>query len=122
MSRKKNRRKNGGPSPAELARREAQSTQDTEGPQTITVYGVDVTIDPAVFRDIEVTGWTIIMGDDSAPGAAKFQAAMQLVMRICGDQWKAVIAGMRAEHGNADIDHLIELVEMIMGPFRREAS
>lgn len=88
------------PSATEVARREEQSRKD-KGDEIIivTVKGVDVTVDPRLFRDVDFAELSIIASDPDASPRDQMHAAIKSARMTFGEAYDEVCTVLREENG-----------------------
>lgn len=112
------------PSAAEQARREAQSKRDKgeTSPVNVDLWGVSVTVDPAMLTDAEIMEWMIVSSDEEETDQARVAAQMKATKMLCAGKYRQVIKAIRAANdGRASIEDAAEILRRIMEAISPEA-
>ena len=82
------------PSAAELARREAQSKADTGVPEPVEVgvFGQTVTVDPDVFKRLDMLDDMMTLEDEDADDNEKAKALIRALRALCGPNYRKVFS------------------------------
>ena len=98
------------PSAAEVARREAQSAEDTGKKLTVEVdlFGVKVKIDPDVVRKPRFLAYSMRMSDEQYDDGEKMSAMMHVLEMLLGDNYFPVLDAA------GDVENLGTVMEEIM--------
>lgn len=101
-------------SPAEKARREAQSAEDRGEIRLVKVdlWGEVIDLDPTLYQELDLLADAMISDDDTETEEERIKASLRIVRRLCGNRWAHVMAALkRANDGHAPLAAMREIME-----------
>lgn len=125
-NRNRTRRRDGAPSAAELARREAQANGGVLEEAKVEYLGLRIPVKRVAFQDVEVMEALAAMDDDAVGEAAKIRYAMKASRLIAGDRWEDLLDAVRHKNDGyaplSDVLRFVRLASEALGGPGRSAS